>query len=452
MLGRGKVLGTAFACGWAFLLPFGARAQPYGPTSSPDIHGSVNTVYRSRWLDNESDQDFYQYWDVEMEELVPGHARGAFSLRLNHDLDGRVDGAPGRGIYVFDRDPFFSVDDARNDVEYADLYTGYVDLFNGTPDAGYLRIGRQYLRDFDWIHADAVTLNLPVSSWARLTGFFGQAVSFYSGHTDDWTGGVALELKESRYNRWVFGYHRYEDDIADNDTFKVETWRRLWEGAHLHAKFRTLDEDPRDLAVNLSQYFEPLDLTLFMDFRRLFSALGNESRQDSPFFLTDLLDQEPYTDFAIRLDKALPCNMGISGGYGMRRVSDNEQDYGNRDWEHADVTLSFYPTSKLFYSVSGEWWNTDPDSSFFGFSGEVGYRPNRCIDWTVGSSYGNYVFRYEDERFGGFFRESPFVRTYFTNLKCRVTESSHLRMNFEIEDDDRGDDYYTLRVNWGHTF
>jgi len=433
-------------------LPSVAEGQVLPSPRQKNLHGFVNTVYRSRWLDNESDRDLYQYWDVEVEELVPGSARGAFSLRLNSDLDGRVSSAPGRGNYVFDRDPFYSVDDARNDIEYADLYTGYVDLYNGSPDGGFLRLGRQYLDEFDWIHADAAKLELPVTSWATLKGFFGQAVSFYSGHTDDWTGGVGLEIKPSYKNRWWLEYHRYEDDIADNDSYALETWQSPWDGAWFHARFRGLDDDARDLSVNMSQYFAPWDLTLFLDYNRLFTRLEDESRQDSPFYRTALLYQRPNDYYAIRFDKALPYNLGLSGGLGVQRVSENDQDYGNRDYEHGDVTLSFYPFPNWYYSLSGEWWNADPDNSFFGYSGEIGYRPNKCIDWAIGSSYGQYVFRYEDETYGGLFRESPFVKTYYTSLRWKIDEQNQLRVNLDFEDDDLDNDYYTLRLTWGKYF
>jgi hypothetical protein len=33
-----------------------------------------------------------------------------------------------------------------------------------------------------------------------------------------------------------------------------------------------------------------------------------------------------------------------------------------------------------------------------------------------------------------------------------VTERSHVKVNFEFEDDDRDDDYYRLRLIWGQAF
>ncbi|MCG3199649.1 MAG: hypothetical protein GHCLOJNM_04173 [bacterium] len=433
-------------------------AQIYPGSASRYAHGYVDTVYRSRWSEGESDQDLYQYWDVEMEELVPGHARGAFSLRLNTDINGRVDHAPGLGEYIFDRDPFYSVDDSR-DEEYVDLYTGYVDLYNGSPANGYLRIGRQYMSEFDWIQVDGVSVNLPVTSWAKVLGYFGQAVSYYSGHTDDWSGGIGLELKPSIGSRWLFEIHRYEDDIADNDSWKAEVWQRLWEGAFFHARFRGLDGEARDLWLDVSQYIAPMDLTLFLNYRRLFTNLEDESRQDSPLYRSGLLEQNAHNYFSVGFDKALPCNFGLSGGLDIQRVGDHSQDYGDRDYEHGNVTLSYYPSRVWRYSVSGEWWNTDPESSSYGMSGEVGYSPTKCIDWTLGTSYTSYVFRYEEERAfpnpnfpAVLYRETPFVKTYYTGLRWKVNECNDLRVNFEIEDDDQDNDYYTLRVKWGQTF
>ncbi|MCA9411860.1 MAG: hypothetical protein KC917_08285 [Candidatus Omnitrophica bacterium] len=423
------------------------------------VHGFSTTVYQSRWLaDEDSDQDIYQYWNLEADEIVPGHARGAFSLRLNTDIDGRVSGAPGRtiggpgsGTYVYDRDPFYSVDDAR-DREYVDLYTGYVDLYDGDPNQGFVRIGRQYLPEFDYIQADAIKLELPVNSWAKFKGYFGQAVSFYSGHDGDWTGGLGLEIQQSPTSKWWMEYHRYEDDISDDHSYSIETWQQPWEGASIHALYRGFDDQARDLQVSLAQYFSPWDLTLFLDYQRLFSELGDLSRQNSPLYRSGLLEQNPYNRYSIRFDKALPCNFGLSGGFSAKRVSNNDQDYGNHDYENGDITLSFYPSEKWYYSISGEWWNTDPESSFFGYSGEIGYSPNKCFDWTIGSSYGNYVFRYEDESQGVLYRESPFIKTYYTSLKMNVTDRSHVKVNFEIEDDDRDNDYYRLRLIWGQTF
>ncbi len=416
-----------------------------------NTHGFVSTVYQSRWYDGESDQDFYQYWDIETEELVPGRARGAFSLRLNADVDGEIGSAPGRGTYVYDLDPFYSVDDAR-DTEYADLYTGFIDLYDIHPENGFLRIGRQYLPEFDYIHADAVSLNLPITEWAKVLAFVGQPVSFYSGYDGDFTGGAGLELQQSPGSRWLFEFHRYEDDYAGNDSYKAETWQKLWEGAFFHARFRGLDGKARDLAVNVSQYISPLDLTLFLDFRRLFSELSDESRHDSPLYYSGLDDWQPHNYFSVRFDKALPCNVGLSGGFDVQRISEGEQTYGNRDYEHGDITLSFYPWKNWFYSISGEWWNTDPESSFFGYSGEIGYRPNKCWDWTIGSSYGNYVFRYVDPKYGGYYREDPFIKTYYTGVKWKISDTDNLRVNFEYEDDDQDADYYTLRCTWGKTF
>jgi hypothetical protein len=432
--------------------PLYAQSPAIPSPRNQNIHGFVNTTYNSRWIDKENDEDFYQYWDIQVDELVPGYARGAFSLRLNSDLDGRVGSAPGYGNYIFDRDPFYSVDDARHEREYLDLYTGYVDFFDGLPENGFLRIGRQYLPEFDYIHADAVKLELPVNSIAKVKAFFGQAVSFYSGHTGDWTGGVGLELKPSTQNKWWFEIHRYEDDIEDNGSYSVETWQSPWEGAWLHAKFRGLDDRARDLSVNVSQYFAPLDLTLLLDYNRLFSELEDESRHDSPYYRTALLAQQQRNYYSIRLDKALPCNLGISGGFAVQRVSEDDRDYGNRDYENGDITLTFYPSSNWYYSISGEWWNADPDNSFFGYSGEIGYSPNKCIDWSIGSSYGQYVFRYEDELYGSLYRESPFVKTYYTSLRWKFDDRNNLRVNLELEDDDRDDDYYSLRVTWGRHF
>lgn len=448
--GLGGILGCAAL---VLAAPVSVFAQSYKSSPSRNVHGFSTTVYQSRWLaDEDSDQDFYQYWNLQVDELVPGHARGAFSLRLNTDFDGRVDDAPGRGTYVFDRDPFYSVDDARNDREYVDLYTGYVDLYDGDPNNGFLRIGRQYLSEFDYIHADAVKLELPVNSWAKFKGFFGQAVSNYSGHTDDWTGGLGLEIQQSPMSRWWLEYHRYEDDIADDDTYKIETWQSPWEGASIHAVYRGFDDQARDFAFSLGQYFSPLDLTLFLDYRRLFSEVGDRSRHESHLYRSGLLEQDPYNQYTLRFDKALPCNFGLSGGFSVKRVSDNNQDFSNRDYENADITLSYSPSSKWYYSISGEWWNADPDNSFFGYSGEIGYRPHRCFDWTLGSTYGNYVFRYEDESVGALYRESPFVKTYYTGMKFNVSDRCHLRVNLEYEDDDLDNDYYRLRLTWGQTF
>ncbi|MCA9449972.1 MAG: hypothetical protein KC931_22815, partial [Candidatus Omnitrophica bacterium] len=298
----------------------------------------------------------------------------------------------------------------------------------------------------------AVKLELPVNSWAKFKAYYGQSVSLYSGHDGDWTGGLGLEIQQSPLSKWWFEYHRYEDDISDDGSYSIETWQHPWEGASIHALYRGFDDQARDLQLSLAQYFSPWDLTLFLDYRRLFSELGDLSRQNSPLYRSSLLEQDPYNQYSIRFDKALPCDFSLSGGLGVKRVSENDQDYGNRDYEHADITLSYFPTPKWYYSISGEWWNTDPDSSFFGYSGEIGYRPNKCLDWTLGSSYGNYVFRYEDESQGTLFRESPFIKTYYTSLKMNINERSHVKVNFEIEDDDRDNDYYRLRLVWGQTF
>lgn len=44
------------------------------------------------------------------------------------------------------------------------------------------------------------------------------------------------------------------------------------------------------------------------------------------------------------------------------------------------------------------------------------------------------------------------MRTYYTGFRWKVNETNNLRVNFEYEDDDQDNDYYTLRCTWGQTF
>lgn len=413
------------------------------------LDGYLLSSYRGRWSDDDDDQDFYQYMLLDMRNLIPQHLDAEVSMRFHEDFnDSNLN---------FSDDLFIDIDDPRDDDWPDRLSTAWIDLYDIGYDGSSLRVGRQYLPEFDGLHIDGARLSLERLGPFDFTAFGGRPVTYFSGVHGDATYGFSGNYRITPWARVRAKYYRYSDDSLDldDDQAEVELWLRREHWAFFHASLGTLDSDLKDMILDGKLVHDEWNTYLTLRYYRLFTPIGENTIEFSPFFA--VLDElEPFSRSDIRLTKRFGEIVDVFGGISIRREeasNDSDGDVTNSDYERYDAGLTFYPTPKWAVTGSGQYWNVDAGRRFTGVTSEVTFIPWKELTLSAGNAYGEYRNEYYDSFRQLEFRERPDVLTYFASLKWRVTPNATFRSKFEIEDSDIDDDeIYRLQSSIGIRF
>ncbi len=428
-------------------------------TGSPRLrdHFSVENrlVYQYRSRDGDEDSDFYDYRHVRGRDLFDGQLDVYFSGRLHKDVDGTGSSQA--------RDPFAGVEDREAGWE-DQIYQLYGDMHDSARRFG-LRLGRQYIEAADWLHIDGGQLRLFEKSSLRAEGFFGRPVSYYSGTSGDWTGGVSLEGRPATGSRVRVGYVRYEDDSADqdDDRYTLDVWQRFGDEVRAHGRLSLLDERFHKASLDFI-YISRDGLTDAVLGIRHWGGSQGESREYSPLYSV-LGELEPYTFLSGRWTVALNNWCSVSPGATFRLVESDKRDARNRQYGNYDLTLIFEPDRRWTVSVVSQYWDVSGSDRFWGLTGEVEYRPSKLWRAAVGTAYLDYEYR-RDSNYGYSFENgdiqgsfdgsthyvttiSPDAYTVYAQARIELTRWLSLKAGGEIEDNSEEDDLlYGLRTSF----
>ena len=165
------------------------------------------------------DSDFYDHLYLRGHDLCGKKLDFYFSGRAHKDLDGTSKSLAN--------DYFVGVEDLKPRWEQQ-VYQLYADLHDKNHRFG-LRLGRQYIEESEALHVDGVWVRLFETAAVSPRIFLGRPVSYYTGASDDWAGGISLLARPWQNNRTRLSYVRYEENSGarEDEHYALELWQRL---------------------------------------------------------------------------------------------------------------------------------------------------------------------------------------------------------------------------------
>jgi hypothetical protein len=150
----------------------------------------------------------------------------------------------------------------------------------------------------------------------------------------------------------------------------------------------------------------------------------------------------------------------LTSGIDVREADSSNAviDNTNRDYRRFSAGAEFYPLENVTVSVSGEFWDVDPNDEFTGITGEIEYEPTKQWTLTAGMDYGEYVQEFRDEflffqGINNVFRVSPDIITYYGRVRWKPNQTVYSSLLVEVEDNDIDpDEFYSVRLEVGIRF
>jgi hypothetical protein len=399
--------------------------------------------YEYRALGEDKDNDVYAYLYANARNLNKGTLDFYTSMRLRSDIDSSSQSQAD--------DPYRSVDDSDGVTEdrvlqlYGDMHDRY--------KTRTLRVGRQYVDIADYIQIDGAQATLFEEGTIGGRVYAGHPVSYYSGVSGDFAGGVSVIGRPWEGNRLRLTVARYEDDSLEgtDHNYYVDLRQELTEETRVRGQVSVLNDEFRMGRFDLFHFAADgvTDLSIGGSYWGAFDA---ETTVYSPLY--DIMgEQQPYAQAYARLTQEIVPTFLISPGASLRFVEDVDSDFSNRDYQNYDVTFIYEPDRSFSTSVAIEYWAVEDDDSFFGLTGEMRYRHQRIWEVSGGASFAQYTYdTYSDITYavnggqtvfyegGTVVEESPYVYTYFIRGKWKVLRKMTLRAQFDAEDDESLDD------------
>ncbi|TAH39326.1 MAG: hypothetical protein EYC70_00640 [Planctomycetota bacterium] len=419
------------------------ETEPQLPPPQPEapawpIHGSFILRYdlrhsRSDAIDDERDQDLYQYLSLTGGSAARNAVTASFYGRAVVDLEG---GEPGPSLS--------SVEDTRGSAWDFRLYRAYLAFHRIVAD-GELRAGRQTLYDTPvLLNLDGVTLDTPAP-------VFGTDVTWqvYGGvpehYWEDARSGDLAVGAAATVAPWSNASARLDlMHLEDRYLFGDQTNDLI--GARLDQAFRAgrgwvsgsttwLDGDPRDAGVDGMWTDPELDLQVNA---RVYSLLTRQSVNTLEFdpFTAVLMDEEPYYEGMLMLSKGFDSSpLGESwradaGAYGrILRDSAQESEFNHefqRYWLAG--TVEGFPWRAADLTVTGDWW--DAGDTVWTLGAELSAELGEDTDFVLASAYSLYDYDFFTQE------ERTHVRDYSALLRHRFAEALALRLSLSFQEDD----------------
>lgn len=415
--------------------------------SRPMLRGFSMLSYQGRANDDTSDSDIYHYLDARVDHLVPGHVNAALTVRQNYDADS----SNGRGS------PFYSVEDNK-EWNHFDLSRAYAEFLAPDWPGASLRLGRQFVEEFESYYLDGATARIPVAAGLGLTIFGGSSVSYYSHDGSDWAAGGAATWTPSREHRARLSY-LYSNDgefDAEDHAFALESWHTFHQAFTAHLRARTLDGNARDLAADISWRLEAIQAALYANVRTLFTAYDFETNHFSPLSRSGLGAWQPHTYGALRLVKDLGAAMSVGVGMGAKRVHGalREPRYSNVDYEEFDLSWNWTPSQRWLIALMFRYRDAELREDTWGITGEARFRPNKQWLVALGSSYDDFRFGWHDPALERAFRQDAELRTYYGRVQYHYNATDYVAVRVDMEDSKDWSDnpYAGVRAAWGRQF
>jgi hypothetical protein len=430
-----------------FLLPFDSLAGDQGSSSSnqtPDAsyaakgYFSTRYIYRTAKLPDLRATDQDAFGDLRFDVSSPKERSPEFHFfgTARSDLDGNG----GSGTFR----PFADVADTHRSRVRGYVYEAHLDLNEPFAKVTRLRLGRQAgTRDepvfFDGIAADMGDEKL------NLTLYGGAAVHFYEignrwGRDD--LEGAGLDMYPTPLTGLSFDYLSVRDErtLFSGDGSRrdrllaAKLTQRFAQYDRVTAKYRYLNNEPRDVSVNASALSLEHEVEMSVGFFRQFRTQNELSNELSLFF--DVIGQSaPYQSFDIKIRKFFAGFIAVDLGYFKRALLDAAADRGPFDREftrkYFDVELSDLFAPGLSWTGIAEWWESG-QRTFRTVGQDLTYafkkKSGKQAKVSAGTSYSLYKYDYYID-LGA--REQ--VRTYYLTAKYPLGAQVSVNAGYEYE-------------------
>jgi hypothetical protein len=400
------------------------------------IAGQYYLKSRSRWSEEDSDWDLYNFFSLTMKDTKKNP-----KVKLHFDILGLwdLDGKPKAGV----SDDFRDIYDTYDASFHGRAYSAYADIFKLYPET-QVRIGRQSLYQNENLTFDGGFVEHKLAGKLDARLFYGVPVNDFDAHKgNDFVYGAGFTMKLEK-NVWArLELMRSQDDreapldtLTDDMLFlsgKYKPYKYLslygrfsWIDSHIPGRgtvdrrhvLKALARIPRyRMLAKLTAVVQPVTLkehtTEFSDF---FAAM----QEFKPYYQISGYLMKEFNDF-------------VAGEIGcdIRELKDGDDEGAlNREFvrPYVTVTLSDLLLKDGEFEMTFEYWDTI-DHDILTLDASYTQKFGKKWKGAVGTSYEAYD--YDNITL----EEKENVRTYFLKLKYEVTKNASLRVKYSYMDD-----------------
>jgi len=420
--------------------------------ASQTVTGFVTVETNYRFGHHDRDLDTVLWFGVEMGNDSVDAVTGAFSGRMQWDMNGLAD--RNNNLVVPDEAAFVDYNDLESDRVAEQVYTGYVD-FNRLGIVDKLRIGRQFHDGYTGGHFDGGQVFLRPGDKTSVNIYGGVPVNYYKFTGDStWSsdriyGGsvtsriskpltVSLDLQGVRDSTTFYGTHRDYNAVLGVRYDFLET---------MHGSLieNVVNGQQRNLNSTLVYWNVEHDLNLTFDYAWMPEKLDDLSDGYTPY--SDILGRlEPYQTFRLLASKGLGENFEVGAELTSHELLDTtDETIFDKEWVRTQASLSTFDLfiEDLRASVHFDYWDSTDDSEY-SLGGEVRQRIDRNHILEAGTYYSKFKYREIS------YLETLNVQTYFVRWRWTLSHDLGFLMKAELEDADDEDTYTSLSA--GLTF
>jgi hypothetical protein len=410
------------------------QAEQAEQASDSKLHGSLTSSWRGRWGGDQHDNDLRELLALDYGDAE----RDAWTARFTGLLAGDLDG-DGEGL-------FFELQDTLDGALDTQVYDAYVEGHDLGP-LETVRLGRQSLWDtpvFVWFDGVTAQTEARGSDAWQLGAWGGRPVHAYESSSGDVVGGLYAQASPWEAGRvrmdWMHLVDEESSGESSNDLLSLALWQGLGERLQVHGGYTHLDGESRDVTLRGTWTDAEQDLQIQASYYGLLEGQADLALELDPYFET-LGALFPYDQARLMAAKRLNERIGLQAGVDLRRVHDSG-DVGmfNRDFERffGTVTLEDVLPAELVLALTGEVWDGN-GSSIDTWGADLSRAFGEDFTGSVGSAFALY----KSDLFAT--TESENVRTWYTRLRWRSSESTRWDLRYDAEDTDL-DWFHMLRV------
>jgi hypothetical protein len=270
---------------------------------------------------------------------------------------------------------------------------------------------------------------------------------------EEWPSDEGMGGLYTTFRPWEDGQLRLDwmhlgDDArygsGDNDLVSTALSHHVGDDLRLEGSFSLLDGDRNDTRFKAFWVWPEEELTVRYAYYRLLEEQNNLAYELNPFF-NILNTYYPFGESQFVVSKAFGETLDLFGGLDSRRVED-EADIGryNRDYDRYYLTAAFPELLPLSTTVSltGEVWDS-PDNDIRTWGLDFSSRATEDTRISLGSYYSLYKYYLDIDA------EREDVRTFYTELRNSVSDSTNLMARYEYEHEEL-ESFHSLRlgVTW----
>jgi len=439
-------------------VPVPAPLALTSPTDDPatNVSGYFSTRYVYRTAASSDarfkDQDVFADLGIDVarpkDERYELHFLGA----VRSDLDGNQNAASFS--------PLEGAADTYGSRSVGIIYEAFATLNSDIAgSATKTRIGRQSGTRDEPLVFDGIAVDVGEEKW-NLALYGGAAVHYYEVNNhwgSDSLDGAGIDYHPLLDTGMSVDYLRVKDEqtlFPEDRTqydrlLALKAWQRFGTFTNVTGKYRFLDGEPRDLAVNTATTWQTNDLDASVNYFRQFRT-QNELSNDLSLYFSVIGSSAPYESYDIKVRKFFADRYALDLGYFKRKLLDRvDEGPFNKEYTRSfiDVEVMGLILPNLSGTLLAEQWESR-GNSYGAFGVDLSYRIKRNkkeAKVSMGTNYSLYKYDYYTE-LG--LREK--VRTYYLNGKYPLKNDLSMTGGYEYE---HGiENYQTLRLGMRYDF